>query len=237
MEENTTIQASAPVAQSFAVPFAIVIAGLAIAGAIYFGDNKKGALPVVAAGGVQGAVALDPVTSADHILGNPDAKIIIVEYSDTECPWCKTFHPTMQRIMNEYGNDGQVAWVYRHSIVVPQHTKAFKEAEATECAAKLGGNIKFWEYLNNLFDVTPSNNGLDLAELPKIAKTVKLDEKAFNNCLTSGEMSAIVDKSVKNSPREGTPHSIVLVDKKVVTTINGAQPYESVKATIDGLLK
>lgn len=228
-----------PASPSYAVPFAIVIAGLAIAGAIYFGDNKKGALPVVAAGGAQGAVTIDPVTSADHILGNPDAKIVIVEYSDTECPFCKSFHGTMNRVMGEYGNDGKVAWVYRH-FPLPFHSKAPKEAEATECANKLGGNVKFWEYTNKVFEVTLGNNQLDPAELPKIAKTVGLDVTAFNKCLESGEMKAIVDAHMVSGNKagvSGTPHSIVLVDKKVVTTINGAQPYESVKATIDGLLK
>ncbi|MEK7568488.1 MAG: thioredoxin domain-containing protein [Patescibacteria group bacterium] len=240
MEDNTTPQVPTPTAQSFAVPFAIVIAGLAIAGAIYFGDNKKGTLPAVAAGDTKAnTVAIDPVTPADHILGNPNATIVIVEYSDTECPFCKSFHGTMNRVMGEYGNGGKVAWVYRH-FPLPFHSKAPKEAEATECANKLGGNTKFWEYTNKIFEITQGNNQLDPAELPKIAKTVGLDVDAFNKCLTSGEMKAIVDANIASGNKagvRGTPHSIILVDKKVVTSIDGAQPYESVKATIDGLLK
>ena len=239
MEDNTTSRVPLPVAQSFAVPFAIVIAGLAIAGAIYFGDNKKGTLPAVVAGGAQGATVVDPVTASDHIIGNPNAKIVIVEYSDTECPFCKSFHGTMNRVMGEYGNGGEVAWVYRH-FPLPFHSKAPKEAEATECANKLGGNVKFWEYTNKIFEITLGNNQLDPAELPKIAKTVGLDVTAFNACLASGEMKTIVDAHMASGNKagvRGTPHSIILVDKKVVTTIDGAQPYEAVKVTIDGLLK
>lgn len=240
MEENTTPQVSAPAAPSYAVPFAIVIAGLAIAGAIYFGDNKKGALPAVAAGDTKAnTAAIDPVTPTDHILGNPNAKIVIVEYSDTECPFCKSFHGTMNRIIGEYGNGGKVAWAYRH-FPIPKHTKAPKEAEATECANKLGGNVKFWEYTNKIFEITTGNDQLDPAELPKIAQAIGLDVTAFNACLASGEMKAIVDANIASGNKagvRGTPHSIVLVDKKVVTTIDGAQPYEAVKATIDGLLK
>lgn len=240
MEEHTTSQISIPATPSYAVPFAIVIAGLAIAGAIYFGDNKKGALPAVAAGDTKAnTVAIDPVTSADHIIGNPNAKIVIVEYSDTECPFCKSFHGTMNRVIGEYGNSGKVAWAYRH-FPLPFHSKAQKEAEATECANKLGGNTKFWEYTNKIFEITPGNNGLDPAELPKIAQTIGLDVAAFNSCLASGEMKAIVDAHIASGNKagvRGTPHSIVLVDKKVVTTIDGAQPYEAVKATIDELLK
>jgi protein-disulfide isomerase len=234
-ETNTTAQM--PASQNYAIPFAIVIAGLAIAGAIYFGDGRNGILPQAAA---QPIGTVDPVTPVDHILGNPDAKVVIVEYSDTECPFCKMFHPTMQRIMNTYGKDGKVAWVYRHLIVVPQHTKAAKEAEALECANKLGGNMKFWEYANNLFEITPGNNQLDQAELPKIAKTAGLDVTAFNKCLDSDEMKAVVGKNLeKNSvfAQNGTPYSVILVNKKPMDSIQGAQPYEVVKAKIDEFLK
>lgn len=238
MDEQTTenITTSTPPAQGYAIPFAIVIAGLAIASAIYFGEGKSQTIPN---NGKQGNGVVDPVTSSDHILGNPNAKIVIVEYSDTECPFCKSFHPTMKQIMNEYGKDGKVAWVYRH-FPLPFHTKAPKEAEATECANKLGGNTKFWEYLNTVFEVSPGNNQLDPAELPKIAKTVGLDVDAFNTCLTSGEMKKIVDADLVSGQKagvSGTPYSIVLVDGKAVTDINGAQPYELVKAQIDELLK
>ncbi|MDO8604345.1 MAG: thioredoxin domain-containing protein [bacterium] len=223
-------------AQPYAIPFAIVIAGLAIAGAIYFGDGKKAELPSVLP---TGAPTVDPVTSADHILGNPNAKVVIVEYSDLECPFCKTFHPTMQRIMSEYGDSGKVAWVYRH-FPLDRHPKAPKEAEATECAFKQGGNAKFWEYLNKVFEITPANDGLDPAELPKIAKELNLDVTAFNKCLASGEMKARIDRDIASGQKasvSGTPYSIILVNGKPVSSINGAQPYEVVKSQIDALLK
>ncbi len=105
---------------------------------------------------------LDPVTDKDHIAGNAQADIIIVEYSDTECPFCKKFHETMIQVMDEYGKSGKVAWVYRHFPLDALHKKARKEAEATECAAELGGNDKFWEYLNLMMKITPANDQLDL---------------------------------------------------------------------------
>lgn len=221
----------------YAIPFAIVIAGLAIAGAVYFGDGGKNNLALTNTSGAKQETSFDPINKTDHILGNPNAKILIVEYSDTECPWCKTFHPTMQRIMSEYGPNGDVAWVYRHLIVIPGHTKAFKEAEATECVAKIGGNEKFWEYLSKLFETTPANNGLDLALLPKMAKDVGIDEDAFNKCLESGEMKSIVDAQMAKAPRAGTPHSYVVVKGKVIGVIEGAQPYDMIKSNIDAVLK
>ncbi|MFA5997399.1 MAG: DsbA family protein [Candidatus Paceibacterota bacterium] len=236
VENTQQTQVSKTVAQTYAIPFAIIIAGLAIASAIYFGDSKKAA---VAATG-QGNAQVDPVTKDDHIVGNPNAKVVIVEYSDTECPYCKFFHVTMNRIMNDYGKDGQVAWVYRHLIVIPGHTYAQKEAESTECANKLGGNTKFWEFTNKVFEKTQGNNSLDPAELPKIASSIGLDVTAFNKCVASGEMKSIVDKNIASGLKagaNGTPNSFVLVDGKVAGQIEGAQPYENIKAGIDGILK
>ncbi len=237
-EENTPTAPVAPVsaAQNFAIPFAIIVAGLAIAGAVYFGDSNKG---VVA--GEQGllGVNLDPVTASDHIIGNPNAKVIIVEYSDTGCYFCKVFHPTMHQIMSEYGKDGRVAWVYRH-FASGKFPNSKKEAEASECAAKQGGNTKFWEYINKIFEVTPSGDKLTLADLPRIATDIGLDVTAFNTCLESGEMTAIVEAGFTSGQKagvNGTPHSFILVNKKVVDVIGGAQPYENVKAQIEAALK
>ncbi len=242
MEEEHKITAiqetQSQIANNFGVPFAIIVAGLAVAAAVYFGDSKKVVAPV-AGGQAPQEISLEPVTTVDHIIGNPKAEIIIVEYSDTECPFCKNFHVTMNKIMTEYGDGGKVAWVYRH-FSLPFHTKAPKEAEATECAAKQGGNTKFWEYTNKLFEITPGNDGLDLAVLPKIAEMVGLDVPMFEKCLASGEMKTFVDAGIASGSKagvQGTPHSLIVVNKKVVGVIPGAQPYEAVKAQIDALLK
>ena len=60
-------------------------------------------------------VAFKPAgkTTADHILGNPNAPIKLVEYSDPSCPFCRLFTPTVEKVMDDYGASGQVAWVYR----------------------------------------------------------------------------------------------------------------------------
>lgn len=182
---------------------------------------------------------MKPVSKDDHIRGNPDASVKIVEYSDTECPFCKRFHPTMLQVMDEYGKDGKVAWVYRHFPLDQLHSKARKEAEATECAAELGGNDTFWSYLDRLMEVTPANNGLDLAELPKIAEYVGLDTAKFNECLSSGRYAQKIEKHVQDAIAtggQGTPWSIVVGKNGKKYPLSGAQPYEAVKQLIDSAL-
>ena len=142
--------------------------------------------------------------------------------------------------MEEYGKDGKVAWIYRHFPIDSLHSKARKEAEATECANELGGVEKFWEYTNTLYEITNSNDSLDPAELPKIAKTVGLDVKAFNTCLSSGKYADKVEADYQDAVKaggRGTPNSILVTKDGTKTTVQGAQPYESLKAVLDALLK
>ncbi len=227
--------------EKLSVPIAIVVAGVLIAGALYFSSirSPKQVLttPII---NNESASFMRPVSTNDHIIGNPKANVVIVEYSDTECPFCKQFHTTLKRVMAEYGKDGKVAWVYRHFPIDSLHPKARKEAEATECANELGGNEKFWEYINLLYEVTPANNGLDPAELPKIAKTVGLDVKAFNTCLSSGKYKDKVEADYQNAVKsggKGTPHSILVSKDGLQTVVQGAQPYDALKLTIDALLE
>ncbi len=227
----------------FAVPIAIIIAGVLIAGALYFSNVKSTKVvetPKVVPSENDSISNMRPVSADDHILGNPNADVIIVEYSDTECPYCKVFHAVLKRAMSEYGKDGKVAWVYRHFPIVSLHPKSPHEAEATECANELGGPTKFWQYLDEVYNRTPSNNGLDPAELPKIASFVGLDVKAFNTCLASGKYTAKVqadyDDAVKVGGR-GTPNSILISKDGTKTAFPGADTYEHLKATIDALLQ
>ena len=145
---------------NFSIPVAVIIAGALIAGALLYNnkgnsgyDSNLGAVadsePIAEEKIVD--INIRSVSGNDHILGNVNAPIKIVEFSDLECPFCKSFHQTMKKIMEEYGKSGKVAWVYRHFPIDQLHSKARKEAEATECAAEQGGEIKFWGYIDRLF--------------------------------------------------------------------------------------
>ena len=192
----------------------------------------------------ESAGAVKPVGSQDHIRGNPDAPVKVIVFSDFECPYCKVFHPTLKQVMDEYGKDGRVALVYRHFPLDDLHPKARKEAQAAECANELGGNQAFWAYADRLFEVTPSNNGLDPALLPRIAADVGLDRTKFETCLEGdargGKYAALIEANVQDataSGGSGTPFTIVVGPKGQTFPINGAEPYPALKSIIDAALK
>jgi len=218
------------------VPLSIIICGALIGGGIYFSSkNPKGEIKNSLLGAA--SAQLNPVTSEDHIFGNPNASVFVVEFGDTECPYCKNFHQTMKRVMSEYGENGSVAWVYRHA---PLHKRAPKESEATECVAELGGNDKFWKYLDLIYTTTSGNDTLNPTELPKLAVSVGIDEKKFNDCLSSGKYSVQVLSGIEEISRaggRGTPFSIIITRSGEKAPVEGAQPYEVVKAIIEAALK
>lgn len=205
------------------VPIAIIAAGVLIAGSIFFSNGGvSGSQSATAINSQQngtipfGEVALNPVTSNDYIRGNPNAKVVIVEFSDTECPFCKRFHETMQSLVEKLGKDGTMAWVYRNFPIKELHPNAPKQAEALLCAGKLGGQTAFWDFTDRVYATTPANNGLDMKQLPVIAKQIGLNETDFNTCLNSGEMTARVESERADglkSGGSGTPFNVFVANK------------------------
>lgn len=181
-------------------------------------------------------IIIRPISPDEHILGNINAEIMIVEYSDTECPFCKRFHTTMNEIVKNNGD--KVAWVYRHYPIPQLHKKAFLEAEATECAWEQGGNTQFWNFTNELYKRTQSNDSLEVTELPKIAGDIGINVESFNACLLSGKYTSKVEADIMDGQLvgvRGTPTSFVLQNGVMVDVIEGAQPIEIVQEKIDRL--
>lgn len=184
-----------------------------------------------------GDIGILPVTNKDHILGDPNAKIIIVEYSDTECPFCKRFHIDMHKLVDAYSD---VAWVYRHYPIPSLHVKALNEALASECAAAQGGNDTFWRYIDEIYSRTNSNDSLDEQQLYAIASYLDLNTLAFKTCMVNKEQASIVEAHMADGTKnsvQGTPTSFVLQDGQMVQKIPGALPYEQLAPFIEDLLK
>lgn len=222
------------------IPGAIVAAGIVIALAIiYTGGNK--------ADGQQGVVlgktaqkelkaTVAPVTSKDHLLGNPNARVKVIEFSDLQCPFCQRFHPTMKQVMDTYGKNGSVAWVYRH-FPLPFHQLATPGAIASECVADQGGNIKFWNYIDNVFAKGLTEESVLTEAATKLGG---IDMAEFQNCISANPHKDYIDAQAQdglNAGVSGTPYSIVVAPNGKMFPINGALPYEEVKKIIDLALK
>lgn len=214
------------------IPSAIIISAAIIAMAIIYvkkpvekNEPLKNNNPVT--------INLSAVNSTDNILGNENAPIKIVEYSDPSCPFCKVFNKTMHEIMAKYGASGKVAWVYRaFPLDTPDasgdilHPNARNESIAIECAGIVGGKKSFWEYQKKLYENTPavtgqSPNGMDQKLIPIMAKELGIDTVDFAECLSSDKAKTIIEKQVTsgiNANVSGTPTSFFVLDKTINPT-------------------
>jgi len=232
----------------YLVPVAILIAGGFIAAAVFMGGGGGNTAPVANTGDNQPTQAapqptgstddVRPITAEDHIKGNPDAPIKIVEYSDFECPFCKRFHDTMNEVMDKYGESGEVAWVFRQFPLEQLHpVKAMAEAVASECANELGGNDAFWQFADRFFELTPSNNRTEIETvIPQIVREIGLDETAFQTCFESGKYDEKIQADIANAIEtggRGTPWSIVVGPNGQTFPLNGAQPLAAVEQLIE----
>ena len=228
-------------ASNLAIPAAIIIGFGLIAASIYLSGGRDNGQMATRPGteDVSGdAESINPVTAEDHIRGNPNAPLVIVEYSDFDCPYCKSFHVTMQKIIEEYGPSGKVSWVYRHFPLTSLHPSAPYIAEASECVAELGGNDAFWKFTDMVFGERGANDLTNLSLLPSYAEAAGVSVTAYEECVDSGRNREKVEEDAANAQMigaRGTPHSIIIVgDQKL--PINGAESYDRVKMLIDGLV-
>lgn len=92
-------------------------------------------------------VIIEPINDSDWVLGNKDAEISIIEFSDLDCPYCKRFHTTMHQVIDNYDN---VKWAFRHFPLPQLHPDATNKAKTAECVGDIAGNEKFWAFIDKL---------------------------------------------------------------------------------------
>lgn len=181
---------------------------------------------------------VDKISNQDHLRGNASARIILIEYSDLECPYCKQFQATAKQLVDQY--QGQLVWVYRHFPIDQLHPKAKKESEAAECTMEQGGHEAFWKFVDKVFEVTPSNNGLEPTQLPVIATQVGLNGTLLQTCIDSGRMASFVQSQIDSGTKigvRGTPTSVIMDTKtNKAFLVPGGLPFEFMKTKIDSML-
>lgn len=212
------------------IPLAIIAGGVIVAGALYASMPKAPA-------NIGDPSLVRPVGASDHILGNPVAKVLIVEYSDFDCEFCKNFHTTLHQVIANEGADGDVAWVFRQFPLIEIHPNALSHARAAECAASVAGNDTFWKFSNALFANQPADTG----SYGTLAASVGISGDAFATCFASAsttvEARILADRrNALDMGAQGTPYSIILVAGKPPVEMAGAYSYDAVKELIDEAL-
>jgi protein-disulfide isomerase len=163
-----------------------------------------------------------PIPEGIEIQGVADAKVTVVEFADYQCPYCRRAHPGVERLLADYGD--KIRYVFL-DFPLDFHPRATPAAVAAHCAAEQG---KYWEYHNNLMEMTGDLSDGDLA---KRAEALQLNMDEFSACATSGRHEAKVDYGYKTGQElgvTGTP-SYFINGRMLV----GARPFEEIKAIVD----
>ncbi|MEK7603753.1 MAG: DsbA family protein [Patescibacteria group bacterium] len=215
--------------EKFILPGAIIMAGVLISAAVIYSNGGLGGTarigdPVVAPKAVS--------TDDDAYLGDKDAPVVIIEFSDYQCPFCRSFwRDTLPLIKSEYIASGKVRFVYR-DFPLDMHPGAMPAAQATECAEEQG---KFWEMHDRIFIEQEKQGGgtvqFGVDDLKKWAAGIGLNVSELSSCLNSQKYAEEVKKDLNDGQTagvSGTPG--FFVNGRLVV---GAQPFSVFKAIID----
>jgi len=172
-----------------------------------------------------------PVPKKAPTKGAANAKVVIQEFSDFQCPFCGRVNPTVAQVLKEYGDKVQIVW---RDYPLPFHKDAHPAAEAAREVFAQKGDKAFWAYHDLLFQ---NQKALSRENLEKFAEEIGgIDMKAFKAALDSGKHKAAVDADIaaiaKAGARIGTPS--FFINGKL---LQGAQPYPAFKAAIDAALE
>jgi protein-disulfide isomerase len=181
----------------------------------------------------------------DPVLGDKNAPVTIIEFSDYECPFCKRhFDATLPQLVKNYVDTGKVKIVYRDFPLSFHDPMATKEAVAANCAGKQGGDTAYFKYHDEIFTRTKSNgNGLSEADLTTITTDLGLNLNSFNTCVVDPAQSDEVKQDVADGAAAGASGTPTFVIGKTTSNgeidgylVIGAQPYAAFQAIIDPLL-
>ncbi len=227
-------------------PIAIIIASIIISGGLMgYGAIVQGGSSDSKSTMFTGRA----IDDTDYANGKENSNVIVIGYSDPECPFCVKLHPTIEQLHNEY--EDRVAFVYRHFPLTEIHPNAFDESRAISCAGIVGGKKGLQDYINSLYGEKFSKQDPNTLRFPQlaqngkdiIAKNIGLDAVKFSSCMSTKQTEQIVKDSINDGIAagvQGTPSTYVLLKTRkgyeIVSMVDGARPYEFFKAVIDEAL-
>lgn len=213
-------------------PFAVVAAGLLIAGALIYNNSHSTQNNPTASSNP--TLSTQPLQRVSYP-GNDNAPVTITEYSDFQCPFCEKFHTeVLPQIMDNYVKTGKVKFVYKDFPFLGQ--ESVQAAEASKCAAEQGTDA-YWNYNDYLFDNQGQENSgrFTIDNLKLFAANLGLDTTKFNQCLDSGKYASQVQQEENDGKAAGvTGTPSFLINGKLIV---GAQPYSVFQQAIDQALQ
>lgn len=199
----------------------VAIIVLAFGAIIAFGGNKSDDTNSAASSSSSSKLT-------EHIKGNPDAKVTLVEYGDFQCPYCQQYEPTIKQVLDKYQND--IKFQFRNFPLINIHQNAFAAARAAEAA---GLQNKYWEMHDALYDQanwqTWTTANAPQAEFNTYAKELGLDVEQFKKDFSSSTVNDAVNADQAEGNRlkiTGTPS--FFINGKKVEISNSLASFEKV---------
>jgi predicted DsbA family dithiol-disulfide isomerase len=168
------------------------------------------------------APRIEVAHDAARVQGNPKPRVMIVEFSDYQCPYCKQAEASLKAVLAKYGD--KVSLAYRDFPLSQIHPQAEIAAEASRCAQEQG---KFWEYHDQLFTASK----LDKDSLIEYARSLKLDDTQFVSCLTNEKYKAAIDKDREDGRKAGVTGTPGFFINGIA--LSGVQSQETFARVID----
>lgn len=174
----------------------------------------------------------------DMTTGAQDARVVLVEFTDFQCPYCGDFHQeAFQKIADQYIATGKVRYAVRN-FPMPMHPYAFTAAKVAMCAAHQN---KFWEMEDKLF---ANQRALDAEDLVEYARQVGLDMNQFKDAVNSDEIDKAIRRHIQEGMKlgvNGTPTLFIGLAQpgeqvRIIEEFEGAQPFEAIQPAIEQAL-
>jgi protein-disulfide isomerase len=168
-----------------------------------------------------------PLQAEDHVLGNPNAPIVFIVYSDFSCPFCKEYHAIVTGLIEQYGKEGAVALVYRNIPFVQLHPESPMYAHSAECVASLSGNTTYWKFVDLFFTRYLEQEKPKADDLVRFAGEVGVSTDAFTECMRSNRHMDRIERDYKEATGIGANASpfTVVIEPDVRRSFEGSRSF------------
>jgi len=170
--------------------------------------------------------------SLDKSEGATEAPVVVMEYADFQCPYCRQFATNAEhQLKTDYIDPGKVRFVFRHMAFIGEESR--QAAEASECANEQG---HFWEYHDKLFAEQAGENvgAFSVDNLKRFAADLNLNTEQFNQCLDSGQYRDKVQQEVAEGQRRGVSSTPTLFVNGQL--IQHGNDYQVLQAAIESAI-